>query len=297
MTLPTKALIVVLVSPFIGLGLILISGRDGVMLGQIPVFDLCIVGAFLCQWLAFIPSYLYQTEHYFDLSGSATYIAIATIALVFGALGDPRSILLAALIIVWATRLGGFLFSRVRKKGSDSRFKDILPNFRVNLLTWTLQAIWVSVTASCALVAITSANKVPIDGWAILGLILWCAGFTIEVLADRQKQVFRSKPENARRFITTGLWAWSRHPNYLGEIMLWTGIAIMALPVLVGWQFATLMSPFFVYYLLTRVSGIEMQERQNDKTWGADAEYWKYKDSTPALWPFIGVSGSGQSAR
>ncbi|HAK53623.1 MAG TPA: hypothetical protein DCM54_17230, partial [Gammaproteobacteria bacterium] len=165
MTLPTKALIVVMASPFVALGLILISGRDGVLLGQIPVFDLCIAVAFLCQWLAFVPSYLYQTEHYFDLSGSATYISVATLALVFGASGDPRSILLATLIMVWAIRLGTFLFSRVRKKGSDSRFVEILPSFRVNLLTWTLQAIWVSVTAACALVAITSATKVPIDGW------------------------------------------------------------------------------------------------------------------------------------
>tara|TARA_A100001037_G_C14907203_1_gene525580 strand:- start:254 stop:733 length:480 start_codon:yes stop_codon:yes gene_type:complete len=159
-------------------------------------------------------------------------------------------------------------------------------------MTWTLQAIWVSVTASCALVAITSVNKVPIDGWAILGLILWCAGFTIEVLADHQKHVFRSKPENARRFITTGLWAWSRHPNYLGEIILWTGIAVIALPVLVGWQLITLMSPFFVYYLLTKVSGIEMQERQNDETWASDPDYWRYKETTPALWPFTQISGS-----
>ncbi len=283
-------------SPFVALGLILISGRDGVLLGQIPVFDLCIAVAFLCQWLAFVPSYLYQTEHYFDLSGSATYISVATLALVFGASGDPRSILLATLIMVWAIRLGTFLFSRVRKKGSDSRFVEILPSFRVNLLTWTLQAIWVSVTAACALVAITSATKVPIDGWAILGLILWCAGFAIEVIADHQKQVFRSKPENARRFITTGLWAWSRHPNYLGEIMLWTGVAVMALPVLQGWQFLTLMSPFFVYYLLTRVSGIEMQERQNDKTWSSDPTYWRYKETTPALWPLTRISGSQQSA-
>ena len=292
MTLPTTAIIVILASPFLALGLILVSGRDGVLLGHIPVFDLCIAVAFLCQWLAFVPSYLYQTEHFFDLSGSATYIAVATLALIFGAVGDPRSIILAAFIIIWATRLGTFLFCRVHRAGSDSRFVDILPSFRVNLMTWTLQAIWVSITASCALVAITSVNKVPIDGWAILGLILWCAGFTIEVLADHQKHVFRSKPENARRFITTGLWAWSRHPNYLGEIILWTGIAVIALPVLVGWQLITLMSPFFVYYLLTKVSGIEMQERQNDETWASDPDYWRYKETTPALWPFTQISGS-----
>ena len=292
MTLPTTAIIVILASPFLALGLILVSGRDGVLLGHIPVFDLCIAGAFLCQWLAFIPSYLYQTEHFFDLSGSVTYVAVATLALIFGAVGDPRSILLGAFIIIWATRLGTFLFRRVHRAGSDSRFVDILPSFRVNLMTWTLQAIWVSITASCALVAITSVNKVPIDGWAILGLILWCAGFTIEVLADHQKHVFRSKPENARRFITTGLWAWSRHPNYLGEIILWTGIAAIALPVLVGWQLITLMSPFFVYYLLTKVSGIEMQERQNDEAWASDPDYWRYKETTPALWPFAKIPGS-----
>lgn len=275
----------VLASPLVALALTLLAGPNGVVIAGVPLFALCIGVAFFSQWLAFIPAYIYQTEHYFDLSGSATYWLLALLGLLLGSQGDLRSMLLGILVMVWAARLGTFLFLRVRKKGSDSRFKDIIPDFRVHLLTWTLQAMWISITASCALLAMTSLNKIPFDSWALAGLVLWLLGFSIEVIADRQKQVFRSPPENANRFITTGLWAFSRHPNYLGEIMLWTGIATIAFPVLIGWQLVSLLSPLFVVFLLTRVSGIDMQERQNDRSWGNDPAYLQYKASTPVLFP------------
>jgi len=290
-TLQTKATLVILASPFIAFALAQLAGSNGVVVAGVPLFAICIGVAFLSQWLAFIPAYIYQSEHYFDLSGSATYVVLALMGLLLGSQGDLRSTLLAIVMIVWATRLGVFLFLRVRKKGSDSRFTDIIPDFRVYLLPWTLQAMWISITASCALLAMTSLNKIPFDGWAFSGLVLWLLGFAIEVAADRQKQLFRAQPENATRFITTGLWAFSRHPNYLGEIILWTGVAIIAFPVLMGWQLLSLLSPLFVLFLLTKVSGIEMQERQNDRSWGNDPAYILYKANTPMLFPVTRPSG------
>jgi steroid 5-alpha reductase family enzyme len=116
-------------------------------------------------------------------------------------------------------------------------------------------------------------------------------GFALEAVADQQKRRFRERPENAGRFIATGLWAWSRHPNYFGEILLWTGVALVALPALDGWQLATLLSPVFVTLLLTRVSGVPLLEERADARWGDDPEYLAYKKRTPLLVPRIGARG------
>ena len=295
MELSSKARLVVLFSPLVALCLIWASGRQGATLGGLPVFDICIITAFLIQWITFVPAFIHQTEHYFDLSGSLTYIGVAALALIYGADSDPRGIIISVLIILWALRLGLFLFTRIKRKGFDSRFKDIMPDWAVYLMTWTLQAIWIAITASCALVAITSTNKIPLDSWAAFGIAMWFSGFLIEVVADHQKRIFRADVRNAQKFICNGLWSWSRHPNYFGEMTLWLGIAIIAFPVLSGWQLVTLGSPLFVCYLLTKVSGVEMLERQNDITWGSDPDYWAYKNSTSVLIPLPKTRASAHS--
>ena len=86
-------------------------------------------------------------------------------------------------------------------------------------------------------------------------------------------------------FITSGLWSWSRHPNYFGEIVLWSGVAVMAASALSGWQWVTLTSPVFVALLLTRVSGIPLLERRAEARWGHLTEYQRYTAMTPVLLP------------
>ena len=115
------------------------------------------------------------------------------------------------------------------------------------------------------------------------GLLIWAAGFAIEATADVQKSRFRADPANRGAFIHTGLWAWSRHPNYFGEIVLWIGVAVIALPVLQGWQYVTLISPLFVILLLTRVSGVPLLEKRADEKWGGQDDYEAYKRRTPVL--------------
>ena len=148
-----------------------------------------------------------------------------------------------------------------------------------------MQGLWVTATAGAAYAAITSGSKQSFGVLGIIGLAIWVAGFTIEVIADRQKTAFKKDAANNGKFINTGLWAWSRHPNYFGEITLWTGMALIALPALQGWQYATLISPLFVYFLLTRISGVTMLERRSDKKWGGEADYETYKATTPVLVP------------
>lgn len=248
-----------------------------------PVFTLCAALAFGVQWLVFIHAFAKQTEHFYDLTGSATYLVMVWFAIQASGATDAHALLLAGLITVWALRLGPFLFRRVRQAGEDRRFRTIKTSLPTFLMTWTLQGLWVFLTASCALAAITGSGTADFGLIVVLGVALWLAGFAIEVIADAQKSRFRADPANANRFIREGLWAWSRHPNYFGEIMLWTGIAVIALPELAGGQYITLVSPVFVALLLIKVSGVRMLEVRADKQWGNDPDYQSYKASTPSV--------------
>jgi steroid 5-alpha reductase family enzyme len=148
-----------------------------------------------------------------------------------------------------------------------------------------VQGLWVTLTAGAALAAITSGAKADFGVVGVLGLAIWLIGFGIEAASDSQKTTFKNDPNNTGKFIDVGLWKWSRHPNYFGEITLWTGMALLALPALQGWQYLTLISPVFVTILLTRVSGLPMLEARADKKWGGQADYEAYKSSTPVLVP------------
>ena len=266
--------------------LVAVAGSQrGSLIGGIPVFALCVGVAYLIQWLAFIPAYFLQTEKFFDLTGSITYISVISIAALLSSGLDARSLLLWALVVVWAARLGTFLFRRIRKAGKDDRFDDLKPSFIRFLNVWTIQGLWVTFTMPAALVAITTVNRKELDIFAIIGFLVWIFGFVIEVMADAQKSRFSANPENKGKFIQTGLWSRSRHPNYFGEIVLWVGVAVIALPVLQGWQWIALISPLFVTLLITRVSGVPLLEKKADQKWGGQADYEAYKKKTPVLIP------------
>jgi steroid 5-alpha reductase family enzyme len=254
---------------------------------------LCASVAFVLHWLGFIPAYIFQTEHYFDLIGSISYVATVALAVLLVPSMDLRALVVGTAVCVWAVRLGSFLFARVKRAGQDRRFTHIKPLFFRFLFTWTLGGTWVFITMAAGLAAMTSQSRVPIDSFFILGALLWIAGFTIEVVADRQKTAFRKDPANAEKFITTGLWSLSRHPNYFGEILLWIGIAVVSLPVLEGWQWVTLVSPVFVGFLLLKISGVPLLENLADARWGDDPAYKEYKARTPTLVPYLGKADLG----
>ena len=262
------------------------AGSDGgERVGALPVFALCGALAFAINWLAFIPSALTRTEHYYDLVGGVTYITVMVVAVLLSGDLDLRATLVAAMVMVWSLRLATFLFLRISKSGGDSRFDDIKNRPLRFFMAWTVQGLWVLLTAAAALAVITGGMRVPLGAVGTAGIAVWAAGMLIEIAADRQKSRFKNDPDNEGRFIDTGLWAWSRHPNYFGEIVLWTGMAIVAVPALQGWQWATLISPVFVAFLLIRVSGIPLLEQKADKRWGGDRDYEEYKRRTPVLIP------------
>ena len=186
---------------------------------------------------------------------------------------------------VWAARLGTFLFRRVRRDGRDGRFDQIKTNPLRFFMTWSLQGLWVLLTAACALAIITASERESIGWVGVVGIAIWAVGFAIEVVADQQKSAFRRDAANEGRFISSGLWAWSRHPNYFGEIMLWIGMAVLAVPVLADWRWVMLISPAFVIVLLTKISGIPLLEARAEKRWGDDADFRAYQERTPVLVP------------
>jgi steroid 5-alpha reductase family enzyme len=263
------------------------GSQNGATVGIVPILVVVFVFIFLVQWLAFVPSYIGRTERYYDLTGGFTFIASIVLAVALSGAADARSVLLLVLVLVWAGRLAPFLFRRVRRAGKDDRFDKIKDSPSRLFMTWTLQGLWVSLTLGAALASVTSNEPKGLDVLAFVGLAVWLIGFAIEAIADVQKSRFRLDPANRHSFISSGLWAVSRHPNYFGEITLWVGIAIIALPVLQGWQHATLISPVFVYLLITRISGVPLLERKADALWGGQEGYEAYKRRTPVLIPFI----------
>lgn len=269
----------------IGVGFAFAGSTGNTSVLGLPLFAFGVCLAFLIQWVVLIPSFLGQTEKFYDLTGGLTYLTVIISGVALSPMIDSRSILLATLVSIWAVRLATFLFRRIHKSGKDERFDAIKTSFLRFLLAWTLQGLWVTFTLATALAAITSPFKKEMGLFAVIGLVIWAVGFAFEAIADAQKSAFKADPRNKGKFIHTGLWSRSRHPNYFGEIVLWIGVAVIAFPVLQGWQYATLVSPLFVMLLLTKISGVPMLEKRADKTWGGQSVYEAYKKNTPVLIP------------
>jgi len=278
-----QSFVAILIAVILGSAVAWAGSDGGAIQCGVPVFALCGALAFAINWLAFIPAAAFRTEHYYDLVGGISYVSVIVVAVLLSSELDLRATLVAAMVMLWALRLSIFLFLRISKSGKDDRFDTIKTQPVRFLMAWTLQGLWVLLTAAAALAVVTGGVREPLGIVGIVGIAIWIFGFLIEIVADRQKSRFRNNPENRGRFIDTGLWAWSRHPNYFGEILLWTGMAVVALPVLQGWQWVVLISPLFVWLLLTRVSGVPLLEQKADERWGGQADYEDYKRRTPVL--------------
>ena len=258
----------------------------------LEVFDISIVyylwvWIFAIQIIVFIPSFIFRTEHYYDLTGGITYISTMVIALVlknnYQSI-DLISLLLGSMVIIWATRLSLFLFLRVKKSGEDVRFKKIKHSFSWFLMTFMLQGLWVFMCVFPALIVLSSFNS-GLNNYAIVGSAIWLFGFIFEIIADYQKSYFNKF--NKGKFISSGLWSMSRHPNYFGEFMLWLGITIASIGYIDNYKYIVFLAPIFVYLLLTRVSGVNLLEEIGDKRWSNNKDYKDYKKNTPIFFPKI----------
>ena len=284
------------VSIVIGFLVACIVGQNSVDFFGFPLLIFCFLYSYIVHWIFFIHAYIFQTEHYFDATGSFTYISLSILLILNSLFSsgfeglNPYTYLIGAMVILWSLRLGMFLFKRVKDVGQDVRFIEMKKDFFWFFMTWTLSGLWVFLTYVAGLSAMTSINLIENMSYyhfafMFIGFFFWVVGFVIEILADNQKKIFRENPVNKGKFISSGLWAWSRHPNYFGEIILWLGISIIAFPSMEGGEFLGLISPIFVYILLTKISGIPMLEKSSDNKWGLNEDYIKYKNTTPILFP------------
>lgn len=238
--------------------------------------------------LVFVPAYIYQTEKFYDLTGSITYLTCTWYSFVAGSYDSAsntlvysvRSLVVSCMVTVWALRLGYFLFRRVLRDGKDGRFDDIKPKFYLYLMTWALQGLWVFLTAFCAFIINTSQQPAEFLVTDYIGFAVWLICFGIEVVADHQKSAWRAKPENKGKFIDVGLWYYSRHPNYFGEVTLWLGIFIIASGFLVDTQWVAVIAPIFEFCLIYFVSGVNKLEKRSDEKFGALEDYKEYKRTT-----------------
>ena len=175
------------------------------------------------------------------------------------------------------------MFFRIKKAGEDKRFRELKISFTRFFLVWNISGMWVSFCSMCAITAISSGNGVQLNPLFYIGAITFLVGFILEIVADHQKTAFRKDPKNKDKFINTGLWARSQHPNYVGEITLWGGIALISFSSLEGWAYISLISPIFTYWLLVFVSGIPQLEESGEKKWGHLKAYQDYTKNTPKL--------------
>ena len=281
----------VIIVLLIGVVIAFASGQNGLNYNGWPIILICMTISFLIHWLAFIPAYMARTEKFYDISGTVAYLCVLFSAsyltkFVSSGVLNTRSILTITLVSIWALRLGFFLFMRVLKAGEDRRFREVKQKFSGFLVWWTVSALWVFLTTVNALVMIINNVEYHDDLFMYVGLAIWFIGFFFEVIADEQKRRFRMDPVHKDQFISIGLWSVSRHPNYFGEILLWIGMAVIAYPTLQGWQHISLISPIFIYFLLTKISGVNLLEQHADNKWGGKEDYEEYKRNTPILIPF-----------
>jgi len=287
-----KDYIVTLVVLIVGSIIAVASSQDATYYKGYPPLLICMAVSFLIHWIIFIPSFINKTEKFFDITGTLGYISVLITSSYLAIRLSPdtlelRSLIVILFILTWTLRLGSFLFIRIIKSGADTRFDEVKKVFSKFLIWWSISALWVFLTSVNALTMIINNKKTPDDTCLYIGVILWLVGFIFEVVADEQKRRFNSNPNNSGKFITSGLWSISRHPNYFGEIVLWYGIAVITFPTLEGWQYLTLISPIFVTFLLLKVSGLNLLEQRAEDKWGKLESYKKYKESTSTLIPFI----------
>ncbi|CAM6117412.1 unnamed protein product [Calypogeia fissa] len=237
------------------------------------------------QFTFFIIAYTLRIDKVTDFAGTINFVVIAVLTFFLKHTYHFRQIVLTAFVVAWGLRLGIFLLLRILAWGEDNRFDDKRENLVRFAVFWILQAVWVW-TVSLPVTVVNEVSRNPgLTAQDYIGWVMWGSGVVIEALADQTKLNFKNDPKNKGKWTDAGVWGWSRHPNYFGEILLWWGVFVAATPVLKGGQWAVVAGPVFLTLLLLFVSGIPLLESSADKRHGSKAEYIQYKKQTSPLIP------------
>ena len=283
------SVLIIILTILIPSSLSLLISDNSISINGYPVLLYCVLISFTIHLIIFIPSAIMKNEKFYDFTGMIAYLSIIIFAIQQKYIQihsiDIYSLVLSLLISIWTLRLGIFLFYRVLKVGEDIRFKDVKNNALKFFVWFSISSLWVSLTTMAAMNVVTSKNYNQDLTLLCIGTIIWIIGFLFEIISDYQKIKFKNNASNKNKFIDSGLWSISRHPNYFGEIVLWIGIYIITLPSTSSLEYLGIISPLFVIVLLNKVSGINLLEASADKKWGSSKEYQKYKKITPKLIP------------
>ena len=257
---------------------------------ELDFFKKIISIIFGLQLTGFIPSFYLKSEKYYDLFGGLSFISsiFLMLFLKIRITNDlsTREIILASFVLLWTIRLSFFLFQRVKRVGKDVRFDNLKLSFSKFLLAWMTQGLWVFICLFPILVVFSSPTNNEITYFAF-GSVTYLIGLVIEIIADYQKTIHNKLNNKKGKFISSGLWSKSRHPNYFGEFLIWTGITIICFPVFSGFKYLALITPIFIYFLLNYISGVNLLEERAKEKWGKDPEYLKYLKTTPKFFPKI----------
>ncbi|TMX00012.1 hypothetical protein EJD97_001529 [Solanum chilense] len=235
------------------------------------------------QLIFFIITALLKFDKVTDFAGGTNFIVLAVLTLILKGSWNFRQVVLSVFVVIWGLRLGLFLLMRILQWGEDRRFDDKRDNLGKLAIFWLFQAIWVWTVSLPVTVVNASDHQPSVQTVDIIGWIMWSIGISVEITSDQQKLTFKNSPENRGKWCNVGLWKYSRHPNYFGEIFLWWGIFVASTPVLEGAEWLVVLGPVFLTLLLLFVSGIPLLEESADKKYGNVAEYIIYKDTTRSV--------------
>lgn len=249
------------------------------------MFIQTLVVIFIIQILFFIGAATFKTDKVTDLAYGLTFVVIALALTWLNATFFPVQVLLTILITIWGLRLAGYLFIRILKTKKDRRFDGIRENPKKFAAFWSFQtlAIWVIMWPS--IILLTSKSDLSSNVYTLIGISISVVGLLLETTADQQKFKFKSDPANKDKWIQSGFWKYSRYPNYFGEMLVWWGIFVIAIPFLSGISWGTVLGPVFITFILLKVSGIPTLEKRYNKKFGNDPNYQQYVKQTSLLVP------------
>ncbi|MFC1700401.1 DUF1295 domain-containing protein [Patescibacteria group bacterium] len=233
----------------------------------------------------FLLASAFKTDKFTDFTYGFTFIVVMLTLLFKSGTFYLYQILVTLMVVFWGLRLATYLLVRILRIKKDSRFDNKRENFLKFLQFWFFQAVSIWIILLPSIFLLSKKIDSSIDLVMLLGIGFWAAGLLIETISDWQKYNFRNDLENKNKWIQTGLWKYSRHPNYFGEMLVWWGIFIFAIPFMEGISFLNILSPIYITFILLFVSGIPLLEKSYDSKFGSDKKYQEYKRKTSILIP------------
>jgi steroid 5-alpha reductase family enzyme len=211
----------------------------------------------------FILSLIKKRNDVADVAWGPGFVVIAFTSLIMAGNYSLRALITSAMVVIWGIRLAVHIGSRHSGKPEDARYAKWRQEWGRNVVwrsffqVFMLQGVLLTIVAM-PVIMINSGQPSTLTGLDILGICIWFLGFTFETVSDGQLGRFLKIAANKGKIMTSGLWKYSRHPNYFGEVTLWWGIYIIALSVPYGW--VSIMGPLTITFLILKVSGIPMLE-------------------------------------